>query len=152
MKLSLRKEGNAVQTSPTLREVVDSLRPGDYEIEIKRVYRNRTLAQNRYWWGVVVPLVAEEIGNVFDGMNRQDADIGKQETHEALVNRFLPKRTIKNPLDRRRKIVKQTRTSDLDTLRFKQLVDEVLRVFPFIPAPDTGNALQVYDEMLRRYG
>jgi len=60
-----------------------------------------------------------------------------EETHEALVNRFLPKKKKKNPLDRRRWIVFQTRTSDLDTLQFKQLVDEVLRVFPFIPPPDT---------------
>jgi hypothetical protein len=97
-------------------------------------------------------MVAEEMGEVYEGMPPALVHDGMDNAKEALINRFLPKTKYKNPLDRRRKIVKQKRTSDCDTKEFRDMIEAILLAFPFIPPPDNGEWESICREMQRRYG
>ena len=97
-------------------------------------------------------MIAEEMGEVYKGMPEALVANGLAEAKEAIINRFLPKATKKNPLDGRRKIVKQKRTSDCDTKEFRDMIEAILLAFPFIPAPDDGNWESICREMQIRYG
>ena len=99
-----------------------------------------------------MPIVAEEMGEVYEGMPPALVHDGMENAKEALINRFLPKTTKKNPLDKRRKIVKQKRTSDCDTKEFRDMIEAILLAFPFIPPPDNGDWESACREMQRRYG
>jgi len=56
---------------------VEKLRDGEYIVTVERARRKRSIDQNRYYWGVVVPLVKEGL-----------TDIGYRLTTEA-VHEFL---------------------------------------------------------------
>ena len=135
-----------------IRETLEGLEEGTYEMIIKKVRKQRSKEQNAYFHGVVLPLVAEEMGEVYEGMPPALIHDGMENAKEALINRFLPKKTKKNPLDKRRKIVKQKRTSDCDTKEFRDMIEAILLAFPFIPPPDNGDWESACCEMQRRYG
>jgi hypothetical protein len=67
----------------------------------------RSSAQNNYWWGVVVPYVAEATGFTHD------------EAHEALKAKFLGEEDMAAGL------IKIGSTAKLDTAAFTRLIDEV---------------------------
>lgn len=69
--------------------------------------RTRSNAQNSYWWGVVIPLVAEATGFNHD------------ETHDALKEKFLGQDDLTTGL---RKIGS---TAKLDTGQFTDLIERV---------------------------
>ncbi len=52
----------------------------DYEIVVQRLYANRSLQQNAWYWGVIVEAIAEHTGYTAD------------ETHDILKMKFIPKR------------------------------------------------------------
>lgn len=67
--------------------------------------------------------------------------------HEVLKSLFLEKKTKKNPLDKRRKIVLQESTTNLDTKEFKEYIDKIREKFKDlnIPAPDNGSAIDAFN-------
>ena len=100
---------------------------------------------------MIVPAIAEYMGEVIAGMPRESIKDGMMNAKEAIKSKYLGKRVIKNPLDKRKKIVFQTGTADLDTHEFKDFVDAILKDFPWIPKPDDGESLKFYDEMKEKY-
>lgn len=79
---------------------------GKVELTVKKYHRNRSNEQNRYWWGVVVKILADHLG--YDS----------QEMHDALKWEFLrkdgPMPTVKG-------------TSKLNTKEFCELIERVQR-------------------------
>jgi hypothetical protein len=80
----------------------------DIELRLTRWRRVRSGAQNRYYWAVVVPLIADHCG--YD----------HQEMHEALKFRYL--QTHEGPMPRVRS------TADLSTAEFTEYIDAVRRL------------------------
>ncbi len=83
----------------------------------------RSNKQNAYWWGVVIPLLAEEIGYTHDEM------------HEALKAKFLSK------YDAERDLMKVGSTAKLSTGEFTELMDAVMlwaaeKVGVVLPLPE----------------
>ena len=90
---------------------LSTLRGAKIEMTIRRHRKQRTSRANRYYFGVVVPLIAEHCG--YD----------KQEMHELLAMRFL--RVEDDPItgSPRRK-----RTPNTDTKEFAEFVDNCIRL------------------------
>ena len=85
--------------------------------------RTRSIEQNAYWWGVVIPYIAEASGFTHD------------EAHEALKAKFLGQDDLATGL---RKIGS---TARLDTKAFTELIDQVRQwaqdfLNTHIPAPN----------------
>ena len=85
--------------------------------------RVRSNQQNAYWWGVVIPLIAEASGFTDD------------EAHDALKAKFLGQDDLTTGL---RKIGS---TAKLDTRQFTELIDQVRQwaqdfLTVYIPAPN----------------
>jgi hypothetical protein len=58
-------------------------------IIIEKIYSKRSGQQNRYYWGVVVAVLLFEVNN-------QGNEMSRDELHEELLNKFAPKKEIKN--------------------------------------------------------
>ena len=68
------------QRSTVLSDIAQ-MRDGEYVMTIERKRRKRSLMQNAYYWGVVVPLVKEGLLDIGYRMTMED-------THEFLKGRF----------------------------------------------------------------
>ena len=80
------------------------------ELTIKQKRSQRSGNQNRYWWGVVIPILSESLG--YD----------KDEMHEALKYKFL--RLDAEPDSNG--LVRMRGTSTLNTKEFTDLIEEVV--------------------------
>lgn len=80
-------------------------------VAVRRVRHQRSNEANRYYWGVVVPLIAEELG------------YEKQEMHEVLAMHFLRIEDCPITGAPRRK-----RSPDTDTAEFAAYVDSCIRL------------------------
>ncbi len=102
---------------------LDSLRGKGVEITVRRVRSQRSLQANRYYFGVVVALLAEEFG--YD----------KQEMHEVLAMNFL--RIEDCPITG---VPRRKHTPACDTVEFAEYVDACIRLGAehgvIIPTPD----------------
>jgi len=78
----------------------------EVEVCIQKWRKKRTTPQNKYYWGVVIPLIAQYCG--YDD----------QEAHEALKFKFLRKKGI---------IPTVTSTTKLDTVEFMDYLEKVKR-------------------------
>jgi len=98
------------------------LKDGDYWLSLKRDRPHRSDQQNRYYWGVVVRLLAEHCGYTPDEM------------HDALRVQFLTVKREGLPTTMRR-------TSDLDTAEMEQFMSSVrqwasMELSIYIPEPN----------------
>lgn len=84
-----------------------------YIINIKKLRRKRSNNQNNYWWGVIVPAVADYMG---------EAD--HQYVHEILLSKFCAT-VMQLPNDET--VIIYKRTSDMDTEEMSTLIDKVIR-------------------------
>lgn len=85
-----------------------ALKPGQYELTLRKHVNRRSTSANAYYWACVVPILAEFIG------------CDHQEAHEALKRKFLtidPDAVI--PITRS--------TAELDSTQFAWYVDSVRR-------------------------
>lgn len=80
----------------------------EVEIEVRKRRSRRSTDQNAYWWGVVIPHIAEYTGYTHD------------EAHEALKVKFLGQEDVS------RGLVRVGSTAKLNTQEFAALVDRVL--------------------------
>jgi hypothetical protein len=76
----------------------------DVELILRKHRRSRSRNQNAYYWGVVIPLIAEHCGYM------------DEEMHEALKWRFLQKHDGPLPTVRS--------TTDLDTAEFTEYIEQ----------------------------
>ena len=91
--------------------------------ETKKFRKNRTDAQNKYWWGVVIDILSKEIG------------FEPEEIHDYIKRRFLPVRSEKFDISSGKS------TARLTTLEFVDLIERVQRwaaidLHCFIPDPN----------------
>lgn len=138
----LTKENGVVTSSESLKEALTALGDWVYTIEIKKVRQKRSALQNRYFHGVVIPMIAEYSGYITPDLDKHHKALGLSEAKEAIIARYLPETRTRNKLDRRRFVRKQKRTSDCDPADFKNLIDAILLDFPFIPHPNNEADLQ----------
>ena len=99
----------------------------EVEIEFRKRRTKRSDRQNRYWWGVVIPLIAEHCGYSHDEM------------HEALKAKFL------GTEDMSRGLLRIGSTAKLDTQAFAELTDRVVLwaagdLGVIIPPPEVDKA------------
>jgi hypothetical protein len=87
-------------------EYLNSL-SGRVVMTVKKLKKGRSNNQNRYYWGVVITILSQELGYT------------REEMHEALKWKFL--RVEKRMLPTTRS------TSDLDTKTFEDFLEEVRR-------------------------
>jgi len=75
-------------------------------LSIEKLFRQRSIQQNRYYWGCIVDILAEEFGYT------------KEECHEALKWQFLRKHEEGKP-----DTVKST--TELSTIEFNEYNDQI---------------------------
>ncbi|MFA5168759.1 MAG: hypothetical protein WC530_09550 [Candidatus Omnitrophota bacterium] len=82
--LATAKEGKLIfLDSAVANAIIWTIKEGEnVVVTIKRRYKNRTLNQNAYYWGVVLPPIAEHTGHT------------AEECHEAYKRMFLPPRIV----------------------------------------------------------
>lgn len=78
---------------------------GEIQLLVEKRKKIRSNDQNRYYWGVVIPLVADTVG--YD----------KESAHEALRIQFL--------MDRSQKLATLKSTSDLSTMEFEEYLKKI---------------------------
>ena len=86
---------------PKMVDYISTLKDGEYYLTVKRKTKSRSNSQNKYYWGVIIPMIADEVGYKFN-----------IEAHEALKFMFL--KQSKNGLTSLRS------TSDLTTVEFEE--------------------------------
>lgn len=133
------KHDGKVTNRPVLKELFEQLPDGKYLVTAKNI-RKRSLPQNAYYWGVVVPMVREGL-----------YDIGYREVktnddaHEILKHIFLKKKVINQANDDVIEIAGST--ADLKTIEFNTFLEEVWQwssayLGVCIPAP--GEQSQIF--------
>jgi hypothetical protein len=100
------EQGFRVISKPKLQAYIRGLKPGQYDVVIKRHEKQRSNPQNKYYWKIVVGMIADETGLTPD------------ETHEALKMKFLPKHHDLLPT------VKST--TKLSTIEFQAYIAEIV--------------------------
>ena len=110
-----------------LYQVLQNLQHGNYKINIQRIRDGRSLNQNRYYWAVVVALLASELGYF------------KDEMHELLRRKFLAY-TKTNPTTGEQEMFSKS-TASLTTQEMEEYL-EAVRIWAiseldvYIPLPN----------------
>lgn len=109
---NVTEDGKLVLSSPlAFRQHLAKLSGKSVEVTVRRFRSKRSNEANRYYWGVVVPLLAEEFG------------YEKEEMHEVLAMHFL--RIDNCPVTG---APRRQRTPDCDTSQFALYVDACIRL------------------------
>jgi len=96
---------------------------GQYvEISISPVKRERSLSQNSYYWGVVLPMITEEVAGKEQG--RVDEEI-VQQVHEEMKIRFLSFE-VESLVDKS-KLTFTKATKELSTSEFESYLEQIRR-------------------------
>lgn len=95
---------------PKLQEYIMSLPVGNYWLEIKKAKSQRTLYQNAWYWGAILPLIAETYGHT------------PYELHEIFKRMFLEPRFIKY---KGKEIKIPGSTAKLSKIEFGEYVEKI---------------------------
>ena len=89
----------------------------DKSVDVVIVFdKNRTLPQNAYYWSVIIPIIAQEIGE------------STETTHEILKHKFLKRsKDLTNKKGEKEVVEKVVSTRTLSTTQFVQYSDAVKR-------------------------
>jgi RNA-binding protein YhbY len=100
-----------------VKNYIARLQDGDYEIEIKKYYKQRSLNQNAYYWSVVVQIVYEGLRDAgFDEIrNPEDA-------HNVLKEMFF-KKIIHS--DQKDNLAMVMSTTQFSTSEFEEKMDSI---------------------------
>ena len=99
-------------------EEFSALTDGYYLCDLK-LKKTRSLNQNRFWWGIMVPAVKDGLRDIGYREVKTDND-----AHEVIKGLFL-KKQIGTPGEQ--KIIEITgSTADLTTVEFNELIDQVI--------------------------
>ena len=99
--------------------LIHELNGADIDLRLSKHRNSRSISQNSYYWGVVVPLLAEHCGYEIEEM------------HEALKWRFLQTHAGPNEFETKATWVKLPTvrsTADLDTAEFTEYIESVRRL------------------------
>jgi len=93
----------------------------------------RSIAENSYYWGVVIPLISNDSGYT------------KDEVHDLLKSMFLKNiKHIKLPNGKVKEVITIKSTAELTTVEFEEFLTEVrtwasLEIDCYIPLPNEEN-------------
>ena len=115
----LYKRDGAITNKVSVRKAFNALKDGKYLIKID-AFKKRTLSQNAYYHGVVVPMVKEGLYN--QGYSEVKTN---EDAHEILKHLFLKRKMVneKNGDE----ITVAGSTADLKTVEFNMFLEEVWR-------------------------
>ena len=100
-------------TGDSLSHALGRCKPGtSWEIKLTRLLPTRSNAQNRWYWGVVVPMVAESTGD------------DEQSIHDALLLKFAATKTY-GKKDRRYTLTVPKRSKYMTTAEFSDYCEKV---------------------------
>ena len=99
-----------------MQEALLAFEGKEFQITIEKKKKSRSLNQNSYWWGVVIPMVRE-------GLKELGMKLSKEETHELLKAKFLQKEIINENTGEIFKYV--AGSSELTTSGFMDFIAEV---------------------------
>jgi hypothetical protein len=93
---------------PKFREHLSSLNGKRVQVTVEKIKNSRTIQQNRYYWGVVVKLIAQHTGH------------DPEQIHEFLKLKFSPRWFMMWPVGKNQFEEQRipTSTTRLDTLEF----------------------------------
>lgn len=95
-------------------QVVKALNGKEVELSLGKRVRRRSSQQNKYYWGVVVKILSDELG------------LDMEEMHQALKMKFL--RLEKKTKNQKVSLLVSARsTADLDTAEFEDYTDQIRR-------------------------
>jgi hypothetical protein len=101
-----------------------------FRVSIKRVRNLRTTQQNAYYWGVVLPYLAEAVRRV---NGEGDADYNSEDAHEDCKQRFLTRNLISR--DGEWLGSKRRSTTVLDTVEFYDYVEKIRQLSADLGVP-----------------
>ena len=84
---------------------------GEVEVVVRKPRKNRTTPQNDYYWGIVLPTIAESTGST------------KEELHEVFKRMFLTARIIKY---REKEIRVPGSTALISTKEFVEYIERII--------------------------
>lgn len=134
----LYKEDGEVKNVKALAAFLNILPDGKFLITAKNI-RKRSLPQNAYYWGVVVPMVKDGLRDI--GYSEVKTN---EQAHEIMKHLFLKKKII-NQVNAD-EIVIAGSTAELQTLEFNNFLEEVWQwastyLNICIPEPSTQSKL-----------
>lgn len=107
------------------QHAVNQFKPGDWiSITLTNKRPKRTISQNNYYWGAVLPNIAEETG---------EHDL--EALHELFKGKFLAKETIETKWG---PVTKVKSTAELSVLEFSEFIEKIA-AFTGIESPPTEN-------------
>lgn len=120
-----------------LRKFFTELPDGEHEIEAKTRHQ-RSASQNKYYWGVVIPMVFESLNHL--GWQIKD----KEEVHHYLTSMFLIKRIVNH--DTGETIEMPGKSSECTTIEFNDYIARIQKwaaeyLHINIPDPNTQSKL-----------
>lgn len=131
--------------SKAVKTLFPDLPNGKWKIEVHNA-KQRSTQQNRYYWGVVVPMVK-------DGLNEKGTELTTEETHEFLKYKFNSKDLINE--DSGEVLQVPLSTTRLMTTGFIEYVEKIQRFaveWLDVVIPDPGEQLQIdYHVALAEY-
>lgn len=116
-QISTYIKNGQIQNPKIVRAAFDSLEDGRYLIKIE-AFKKRSLLQNNYYWGIVVPMVKD--GLVAMGFNEVK---NNNDAHVVMKHLFL-KKVIKSQISDE-EIIVETSTTDLKTEEFNLYLQDV---------------------------
>ncbi len=145
MKLRARVKGGVMEfhgSRPWVRMQISALQDGEYDVEIKKHFKKRSLSQNAYYWSVVVTLV-------FQGLREAGYEdiLDVTDAHEVLKAMFFRKTIFSEKNDNLELVASTTKFS---TVEFEERLEEIRRwaatfLNISIPLPNTQAALDFYE-------
>lgn len=114
VELTIPVEGGKLNPSPAQQQTIDRMlatREGKAVVlKLSRPVNSRSQRQNRFYWGVMIPLLADHSGDTHEDM------------HDFLRQEFLPRRFVEFA-GRRREVRKST--ADLSVEEFSVYLEQL---------------------------
>jgi len=102
------------KVSHSLKQYFETLEDWDYQVEVKKVKKIRSIEQNNRYRIILNLLVAQDSGYTDD------------DWHELLKNKFIKPRIVKSKLDGRKRIKRKPTTTTLTTEEFSLYNDKII--------------------------
>lgn len=116
------------------------------EVTVKRARKSRSTQQNRYYWGVVIPLIIQGINDangemIFSAASPDDV----QQVHSYLKSLFIPAREVADARGEAMQLPPSTKS--LTTTEMMEYTEQVRRwagEFLFITIPEPGEQIEMF--------